>query len=415
MWRGLTLTQPAPRRPAAYGAVEVLDHDALVAGGDQLVEERLRLLRARRSTERGTTKGSGGEPPAAVRTARGRQVDQVVAVDVQQRRRRTCVSGTSARSRATSRLLAVRAPVSWNGRGRPRRRARSPRRRGPGPRPGSAATASTTSGTRSVISSRLRVNTAHLAVAAVHLDPDAVELAVHDGAPAPDGPASGRRRHLGPRPRASAAPAGPPRGRSPPAPATPPGQRGDRSGPGMPGEHHGAAHGGLGHVGGGGDRLEHHAVEGPLAQLAGDQPAEEVLLGCSRLGEERLHRGGPRRGGADAAQGSHGLQPAVHHGQRQGGRGGRRGQRPEAAPAHADASLREDPGEVGRGRGHLLGSRRTQGAGQRLDLRGARPGGGGGRGHGHQLAQEHGHPAVTRARPPAPPTPCRGRPRRGRR
>jgi hypothetical protein len=58
---------------------------------------------------------------------------------------------------ATSAELAVREPVTWNGRRPPSSSitmASPSSTRSP---PGSAATASTTSGTRSVISSRLRV------------------------------------------------------------------------------------------------------------------------------------------------------------------------------------------------------------------------------------------------------------------
>ena len=403
-----------PSRSAPAGGVrrgEVLDDDALVPGGDQLVEERLRLLRVGGHPAR-DEQGLRGDRLQPRETLAGRQVDQVVAVEVQhveevrrERDLRAQPRDVQAARRAGRGLLEGARPASVVQRDglavedEGLALQREHRLDHLGQPVGDLVEAAG--------------EEAHLAVAAVGLDPDAVELAVHDGAVGSRGPA-GPRRRPGPRPqhRAHRAADHEADGLQARDPAR---QRGDRSGPGMPGEHHGAAHGRLGHVGGGGDRLEHHAVEGALAHLAGDQPAQEVLLGCGGPGEERLHRGGPRGGGADAAQGSDGLQPAVHHGQRQGGRGGRRGQRPEAAPAHADAPLREDPGEVGRGRGHLLGSRRTQGAGQRLDLRGARPGGGGGRGDGHQLAQEHGRPAVTRARPPGPPTPCRGPPRRVRR
>ena len=44
MWTGLTLRHAPPRRPASYGRVEVLDHHALVAGGDGAFEEALGLV-----------------------------------------------------------------------------------------------------------------------------------------------------------------------------------------------------------------------------------------------------------------------------------------------------------------------------------------------------------------------------------
>ena len=45
---GLTLRQAPPRRPASYGGVEVLDHHALVAGGERPSRKALGLGRRRR-------------------------------------------------------------------------------------------------------------------------------------------------------------------------------------------------------------------------------------------------------------------------------------------------------------------------------------------------------------------------------
>ena len=81
---GLTFSQPAPRRPASYGAVERLRHHALVAGGQRRVEEPLRRV------------GVGGDQPVdpLSRRARSRRapraaravghVEQVDAVEMQQ-------------------------------------------------------------------------------------------------------------------------------------------------------------------------------------------------------------------------------------------------------------------------------------------------------------------------------------------
>ena len=288
-----------PARAAAAGVVgrvQRLHHDALVTGRRPPRRTAGRASSGSVVTVRGTTSAGRQARRPAGRTARGRGSRRGP------RRRR------AARRRSTTSAAPPRA-------GPPRRRGSPCARPSPGrgaARPsgvsaiaspsstsvcaGSAATASTTSGTRSVISSRLRVNTCTSTVVLVHLDADAVELAVDRDRGAVGARLGHRLGHLG----------GAGGEHRPDRPsglqaellerghAT--GQCGRGDGQRGAGEHRRAAHGGGGDVGGQGDRLQHQAVERALPQLAGHQPAQVGLLVGGGPAEELARRarcGGP--------------------------------------------------------------------------------------------------------------------------
>ena len=171
VWTGLTFTQAAPRRPAAYGASAALTTTPSCPS-DRTWSANARAASGSVPRHRGTRCSSGtSASSAAQRSVAGRSS-----------RSRPSRCSTSKKYGVTavmpSALDAVRAAVSWNGRGRP---AASSASASPSSTSSSAAkdrTTSTTSGSRWVMSSRLRVAIEHLVAAAVHLDPDAVELGV---------------------------------------------------------------------------------------------------------------------------------------------------------------------------------------------------------------------------------------------
>ena len=72
---------------------------------------------------------------------------------------------------------------------------------------------------------------------------------------------------------------GPPRGPPPRAPSRPSNRASRAVGPEPPAEHVGAAHDRGRHLGGPGDGVDHHPFERALAQLADQQPPQEVGLG----------------------------------------------------------------------------------------------------------------------------------------
>ena len=94
--------------------------------------------------------------------------------------------------------------------------------------------------------------------------------------------------------RASGVRAGPPPGRTRAA------RRGARSSAAAataasaPREHHGAAYLGRRDLGGGGDGVGHHAVEGALAQFAGEQPDQEPVLAGGGAAEQPGEQISPR-------------------------------------------------------------------------------------------------------------------------
>ncbi len=120
MWRGLTFSQPRAAAARVVGRVERLDHDALVAGGERGVEERLRAAPSSATTARGTTRGAGHDAPRARVGALGAgPVEQVLAVEVQhveeERRQR--------HAQPSARRVPKRLAVTWNGCGRPSARS----------------------------------------------------------------------------------------------------------------------------------------------------------------------------------------------------------------------------------------------------------------------------------------------------
>ena len=147
---------PADAAPAGLvRAVERLDHHALVAGGERLLEEALRLVGVARLEPRG---------PEGVRHALGeavdalgeREVEQVAAVQVEaveEERRQGDASARSRRRRAS----AEPAHRHLEGCGRPSGRSAITSPSSTIASTGSDGTAATTSGTRSVTSARLRV------------------------------------------------------------------------------------------------------------------------------------------------------------------------------------------------------------------------------------------------------------------
>ena len=218
-----------------------------------------------------------------------RAVEQVGAVEVEhvEEERR------DARRRCSHRRCATRSPgTAAAGR---RRRARAPRRRARVARPGRARTTATTSGSRSVMSSRLRVATSDVVAAA-------------------GGPGSGCRRAWCRPPRlgrrrpwpwrrrrrarwtpASAAPAGRPRART--RPARPRRRSAPRPTIGtVPPASIAARRTAVErHARGGRERLLHQRVEGALADVAGDHAAQPALLVGGGPTEQVAHRRGPRR------------------------------------------------------------------------------------------------------------------------
>ena len=300
MCTGLTLSQPAPRRPASYGAVSDLTTTPSCprASASSRNASRLRGVAGDEPRHAQAPAGSDrldcGQPLARRQVERGRRPSRC------RTSKKNGVSGTLVRSVSTSPRLAARLAVSWNGRGRPSGRSAiaSPSRMTE--RSGSARTASTISGIRSPTSSRVRVNTATSSPLAVHLDAHAVELPL-DGRRI-DQPKRGleRLRRLREHRLHGAADSQLERGRArrrPPSarPRRPPAGR-RRASPRV------APRTGV-DLGGRGDRVRDDAGERSLAQLAPCQHREEALLvrgGAREQGHELL---APHGGGAGAARG----------------------------------------------------------------------------------------------------------------
>ena len=152
MCRGLTLIQPAPRRPAAYGVAG--DFTTTPSCPCPSASEKNAVAS---SVEAVTTLGMiipGGttRASAACRSASGRSSRS--APSRCSTSNRNTDSGTS--EAGTSR--AARAAVSWNARGRPSGRSAISSPSKTASRTGSARSAATTSGSREVMSSSVRVN-----------------------------------------------------------------------------------------------------------------------------------------------------------------------------------------------------------------------------------------------------------------
>ena len=310
----------------------------------------------------------------------------------------------SSRSKKNGRIpvaplcVAVVDAVSWNGRGRPAssRVSASPSRiRSVA---GSDRVASTTSGSRTTDLVEAAREDRHLVAVLVHLDPDAVELGV-DGERCLDlldtgsdvGSRAGEHR--------------PDRSADEQAEVLerlgPTGQRGARDRSGRRAEHGRAAYGLQVEVGGGRDGVEHHRVEGALADVAGDQVAQEHLLGLGQATEQRRHRVAARTHRAGPGQRADLLQRRVDLDQPDGRLLGRLRQLGERAPAQAGAALAQRAGEVRRcdvdllapGVGHL-----AQQVGDQLALGQPRAGGGDLGGDVDEMCEQHGAHCVRRHR-----------------
>ena len=152
--------EPARAAPAGLvGRVERLDHDALVAARQRVVEHRRRRLgvggrsRAARAAPRARRR-----PSAAARSLAG-AVEQVLAVEVQQVEERRRERQRVPQLRDVAAAAEARSPSSGTDAGRPSARSAIASPSSTTARTGSASAASTISGTRAVTSSSVRVNT----------------------------------------------------------------------------------------------------------------------------------------------------------------------------------------------------------------------------------------------------------------
>ncbi len=271
--RGLTFSQPAPRRPASYGGVQRLDHHALVAGGQRRGQRPRRAGRLGRPPIRRGTRCAARAPPrpAPPPALAPAGVEQVRAVQRAARRRRTGDSGSGARAAgdvepgadpARGHLERPRPPV--------RRPARSPRRRARAAVAGSARGRLDHLGHPGGDVVQAAGEDRDLVAVAVHLHPDAVELLTRPRpGPAGSSAAPSRRRCC-----ASIGCTGrPTSSRKPASAAAPPASAASATGPSVAAQHHRPPHVARPATPGGpGDRVEHHALEGALAQLADEQP-----------------------------------------------------------------------------------------------------------------------------------------------
>ena len=124
------------------------------------------------------------------------------------------------------------------------------------------------------------------------------------------------------------------------------------------------------------DRVEHHALERALTQLAEQQRPQEPLLPLRRTAEEL---GDLRLPECLRSLSRHRRDPAdrgVHVEELECGLRRRRGQRAQRRPPHSDRALRQLAGEVGDRDRHLLGTQRAEGVGdqRRLPVASGRPG-----------------------------------------
>ena len=104
-----------------------------------------------------------------------------------------------------------------------------------------------------------------------------------------------------------------------------------------------AAHVGLRHLGGAGDRGGHHARERALAEVAEQQPGQEALLVRVGAREQRGERLAPGRLRAGAADRADRAERRVDLGDRQRRLGGGRRRLAQLRPADADLALGQPP------------------------------------------------------------------------
>ena len=227
---------------------------------------------------------------------------------------------------------------------------------------------------------------AHLGPSPVHLDAGPVQLPL-DGRPPPPSPWPPRRWWRS-RP-ASAGGGGRPPGGTGAAPGTPPARAAAATGPRAPRSMK-ARRTSAGDPGGPGHGLDHHPLQGALAQLAGEQarpgtaarsrwpgrtarPAAAAAPPATRAGQ----RADPLEGGVDLGDGQ--------------GRGGRRvGRVPQRRPADPDLALAQLAGEERHRRVDLARLQAPQARRQPLHLGQAGGAGGDGGGRPGDLVEQHG-------------------------
>ena len=284
--RGLTLTQPAPRRPASYGASRDLTTTPSWPAATTSANSR------RASSGSAVTRARHHQLGAAARRRAGRSRS---APGASSRSSPSTCSRSKKYGRErdlrraawpTSTPLAVRAPVSWNGRARPSgverdrlavehqrvRRQRGDRLDDLGHPVGDVLQAAG--------------EHPHPAVVLVHLDRGCRRACSrrHRARPPILASASSTSAALDASIGRTGRPTSSPNPRSA---STPPASAADGDRRGGAGEHRRPADGGRGHVRGRGDRLEHQPVERALPQLTGDQPAQVGLLVGGGPGEQR--------------------------------------------------------------------------------------------------------------------------------
>ena len=268
--------EPARAAPAGFvRRVERLRHDALVAARERARRGTPRLRRRRAVTMRGITIAAGARLARAPRSARapgGRRGRRRRAAGS---RRRTPRAAARRAVASTSSLRPKRRIVTWNGCGAPSGRERDrlavedqlARRQ----RPHRLDDLRHRGG--DVV--QVAGEDAHLVAGLVDLDARAVELPLERGG-AERGERVARRRP--PASRASAAPAaaaGSRTARARPRLRSAPPARPRASPPANIAARRTVGRGQLRRLR---DRVEHHAFERALPQLADDQPREEVLL-----------------------------------------------------------------------------------------------------------------------------------------
>ena len=169
------------------------------------------------------------------------------------------------------------------------------------------------------------------------------------------------------------------------------GQRPRRGATEIAREHRRPPDDGKGHVSGLGHRVGHQSGQRALAELAGEQAAEEVSLrfggSPEQVGEERPAGGDRSRTGGGGQRREGGVQLKHLDRRRRRWPGVHAIGRP---PPDADPALPGQAGQETHGRLHLVRGQVAKEGGQRLHLRRAQPGGrNGGRG-GDDGSQEHG-------------------------
>ena len=156
-----------------------------------------------------------------------------------------------------------------------------------------------------------------------------------------------------------------------------------------PAQHHGPPHLGPGDPGGLGDGLDHHPLEGALAELAREQPDQEALLGGGRPPEQLAEQPPPLGLRPGPGQPADALEGGVDLGHGQGGLGRRAGGVAQRRPADPDLALAQVAGEERHRRVDLARLQAPQARRQPLHLGQAGGAGGDGGGRPGDLVEQH--------------------------